>query len=136
MRSHRMKLMASPAEAKATRAQKGLCLRSRGADWVLNMRLDALAFIVGLALIIAPAAAEPSSAALQSYNAGDYLSAASTAEADGSPAALVFAARSLMAACMTTPHQRDVGAWLDRAERASEAALRLDPNSVDARLQL
>ncbi len=101
------------------------------------MRSQALtALIASLTLLVAPAAAEPSPAAQHSYESGDYLSAASSAEAEGSPAALVFAARSLMAACMTTPHRRDVGAWLDRAERASEAALRLDPNSVEARLQL
>jgi len=101
------------------------------------MRLTLLAApLLALALVAAPASADPPSAALRLYAAGDYLAAAASAEAQASPAALVFAARALMAACMTAPHQRDVDAWLARAEGSAAQALSLDPSSVDARLQL
>lgn len=83
-----------------------------------------------------PAAADPPTAALQAFAAGDYLAAASSAETQASPSSQLFAARALIAACMTAPHERDVDDWLDRAEDIAEDALRRDPNLVDARLQL
>ncbi len=92
--------------------------------------------LVAIALCATPASADPPSAALRLYAAGDYLAAAASAEAQASPTALVFAARARMAACMTSPHRREVDAWLAQAEHSAAEALSLDPTSVDARLQL
>lgn len=102
------------------------------------MRIKAIlaAPVLALALFTVPAVAEPPDAALRLYAAGNYLAAADIADDLETAASLSFAARALMAQCATSPGQRDVDAWLDRAEQTARDALALDPRSVDARLQL
>jgi|CXWL01.1.fsa_nt_gi tetratricopeptide (TPR) repeat protein len=94
-----------------------------------------LAALLALALWSAPAAAEPPSAAVRLYSQGEFVAAADRAEAQPSSTSLAFAARALMAACVTTPDAAHLDDWLDRAETASREALTLDPDSVEARLQ-
>ena len=90
-----------------------------------------------LALALSSAAfAEPPSAALRLYAAGDFLAAASSAENTNSAEAHLVAARALIAAAMDAPQSRSVGVWLNRAEDHAEDAVRLAPQSADARLQL
>jgi hypothetical protein len=83
-----------------------------------------------------PATAEPPGGALHLYIAGDFLAAASAAQAQPSASNQAFAARALMAACLTSDDRSQTEALLDRAEAAARDALRLDPNSVEGRLQL
>lgn len=92
---------------------------------------------VALALTAQPAAAEPPGAAVQLYAQGQFLAAADRAESqNSSSSSLAFAARALMAACITDPDARTLDAWLDRAETAARSALELDQSSVEARLQM
>ncbi|WP_395645874.1 hypothetical protein [Terricaulis sp.] len=102
------------------------------------MRIKALMAAPLLALILtaAPARAEPAEAALRLYAAGDFLAAADLADDRETAASLSFASRALMAQCATAPSRSDLDTWLARAERAARDALELDPQSVDARLQL
>ena len=83
-----------------------------------------------------PAAADPPAAAVSLYASGQYLAAADSAEAHSNPASLAFASRALMAACVTATDPGRIGAWLDQAESNARDALRLDAESVDARVQL
>ncbi|GAM98321.1 putative tetratricopeptide repeat family protein [alpha proteobacterium U9-1i] len=91
--------------------------------------------LIALALWAQPASAEPPGAAVRLYTQGQFLAAAERAEAQTSPSSLAFAARALMAACITEPDAANLNAWLNRAERAAREALQLDTNSVEARLQ-
>lgn len=93
------------------------------------------AAFLALALGSAPAAADPPGAAVQLYADGAFLAAADRAEAQPSPANLAFAARALMAACVTAPDADHLDDWLGRAESAARRALALDSQSVEARLQ-
>lgn len=95
-----------------------------------------LTAIVSCALA-ASAHAEPPSNALRAYAIGDYMSAAAVAEAQpSSSSSMAFAARALMAACLTTSDRSQIDPLLDRAESAAQNALTLDPASVEGRLQL
>lgn len=90
-----------------------------------------------LAVALPPvASAKPTGLELSAWFVrGDYIEAASAAEAEANPDMLAFAARSLLAEVMTaggTPDQQLV----DRAMRDAEAALRLDGRHEEARLQL
>lgn len=92
--------------------------------------------LVALALTANPAVAEPPGAAVRLYAQGQFLAAAERAEAqDASSSSLAFAARALMAACITDPDASNLDAWLNRAESAARDALTLDADSVEARLQ-
>jgi hypothetical protein len=92
--------------------------------------------LVALALMAQPAAAEPPGAAVRLYAQGQFLAAADRAAAqDSSSSSLAFAARALMAACITDPDASNLDTWLSRAETAARSALALDENSVEARLQ-
>ncbi|MEJ0059868.1 MAG: hypothetical protein WDM79_09960 [Terricaulis sp.] len=92
--------------------------------------------ILALLAAAAPAAADPPGAAARYYAAGDFMAAADAAEAQNSPSSLAFAARALMAECLTSTDRRNVDELITRAERAAREALELDAESVDARLQL
>jgi tetratricopeptide (TPR) repeat protein len=86
--------------------------------------------------LAAAADAEPISSELaDAFTRGDFLQAASAAETQPDPDLLGFAARSLLAACMTgdAPPQLSL---VERAARNAEQALRLDPRHEEARLQL
>lgn len=93
------------------------------------------AALLALAFATVPASADPPGAAVQLYAEGAFIAAADSAEAQPSPASLTFAARALMAACVTSPDADNLDDWLDRAEVAARQALALDPQSVEARLQ-
>lgn len=94
------------------------------------------AALLAFALWADPAAAEPPAVALDLYAAGRYIAAAEIADRDsGSADSLAFAARSRLAACLTSNEGADIGALLDEAERDARAALALQPASVEARLR-
>lgn len=89
-----------------------------------------------LAPLTFPAFAHPISSALaEKFARGAYMEAAREAEANASADDLAFAARSLLAYCMTGSGQPDA-AIIDRARQNSEHALRLAPDLNEARLQL
>lgn len=88
------------------------------------------------AALIWPCAAEPPRAAVRSYVAGNFLAAAEIAERGRSSESLAFAARALMAQCLSAPDRAAMAPLAERAEAAARDALALDPDSVDARLQL
>src|SRR5689334_9319927 len=78
-----------------------------------------------------PTNGEPPGAAVHLYVAGDFLAAASAAQAQPSASNQAFAARALMAACLTSDDRSQTDALLDRAEAAARAAMQMDPNSVE-----
>jgi len=89
-----------------------------------------------LASTMAPAAAHPTSAALaERFFRGDYIEAAALAEEGASADDLAFAARSLLAHCMTGSAGPDAR-LIERAVNNAESALRLDPDHEEGRLQL
>jgi tetratricopeptide (TPR) repeat protein len=69
------------------------------------------------------------------YARGDYLEAAALAEQVAGADDLAFAARALLAYCMTGSAEPDARV-VERAVRDAEAALRLDPEHEEGRLQL
>jgi hypothetical protein len=82
------------------------------------------------------AAAEPSPPELSAmFASGEYLAAAQEAEAASSADNLAFAARSLLAQCMTGDHEPDP-AMVDRAATDARKALAIDPRHEEGRLQL
>jgi len=104
-----------------------------GASGWLATGLGVLAVLVSA---IAPAAAHPTSATLaERFSRGDYIEAAALAEDAASADDLAFAARSLLAHCMTGSAGPDAR-LIERAVRDAEAALRLDPDHQEGRLQL
>jgi hypothetical protein len=95
---------------------------------------------VGLAILAAalaaPASAHPTSAELQNkFVRGEYMEAAREAEASAQADDLAFAARALLAYCMTGASEPDA-AIVDRASRDAEAALKIDPHHEEGQLQL
>jgi hypothetical protein len=80
--------------------------------------------------------AEPPSAALRLYAAGEFVAAADLADTQPSASSHAFASRALVAACAAARSSSAIDALLDRAESSARDALSLDPGSVDARLQL
>jgi multidrug efflux pump subunit AcrA (membrane-fusion protein) len=92
--------------------------------------------MIALLAVAAPAAADPPSAATRLYAAGNFMAAAELAEAQNSSSSLAFAARALLAECLTAPDRESVDALITRAEQAAQDSLALDAQSVDARLQL
>ncbi len=94
------------------------------------------ACLVSLALIAAPVCAHQTSAPVMAlYAQGDYLAAAHAAETSAGADDLAFAARALLAACMTRDEEPDAS-LVDRAERDAEAALKIEPNHEEGQLQL
>ena len=105
----------------------------RGAAGALVGLAVALAALAPLTL---PAWADPISSELsEKFARGAYIDAAHEAEANATADDLAFAARSLLAYCMTGSGQPDA-AIIDRAKRNSEDALKLEPGLNAARLQL
>lgn len=94
------------------------------------------AAIALMAAIAAPAFAHPTSSELAGkFARGEYMAAATEAEAAAGADDLAFAARALLAHCMTGASQPDA-AVVDRASKDAEAALKLDPTHEEGRLQL
>src|SRR5690606_15584653 len=84
----------------------------------------------------ASALAEPVSAELAGkFARGEYMDAARQAEAAAGADELAFAARAILAQCMTGAREPDT-ALVERARKAAEGALRLDPAHEEAKLQL
>jgi tetratricopeptide (TPR) repeat protein len=82
------------------------------------------------------AAAEPSPPELGAmFASGEYLAAAQQAEAASSADNLAFAARSLLAQCMTGDREPEIG-MVERAAADARRALALDPMHEEGRLQL
>jgi hypothetical protein len=101
------------------------------------MRRTVLFFALLASLAAAPIAmAEPPSAALRLYAAGEFVAAADLADTQPSAASRAFASRALVAACAEARSSDAINALLARAETSAREALSLDPHSVDARLQL
>lgn len=93
------------------------------------------AFAVALAWA-SPALPHPTSPMLEErYARGDYLEAATLAEQAAGADDLAFAARALLAHCITGAAEPDPRV-VERAVRDAEAALRLDPQHGEGRLQL
>ncbi len=96
----------------------------------------ALVILFGAALAAGPARGHPTSAELAAkFARGEYLDAARQAEAAAGADDLAFAARALLAQCMTGSARPDPG-FVERASRDAEAALRIDPAHSEGKLQL
>lgn len=97
----------------------------------------AVGFVVAAALFCGPPAlAHPTSPTLAAmFTRGDYMEAAREAEGAAGADDLAFAARALLAQCMTGPNEPDA-ALVDRASRDAEAALKIDPKHEEGQLQL
>ncbi|MFZ2030714.1 MAG: hypothetical protein WAU68_10430 [Vitreimonas sp.] len=80
--------------------------------------------------------AEPPSAALRLYAAGEFVAAADLADTQPSASSRAFASRALVAACAAARSGSAIDVLLARAEISAREALALDSRSVDARLQL
>jgi len=91
--------------------------------------------IAALLMAAGPATAQSSPEMAEMYARGNYMAVASAAEAAAGADDLAFAARALLAHCMTATEDPDP-AVLDRASRDAEAALKIDPRHEEGRLQL
>jgi tetratricopeptide (TPR) repeat protein len=91
--------------------------------------------IAALLMAAWPASAQSSPELAEMYARGNYLAVASAAEASAGADDLAFAARALLAHCMTGTDDPDP-TILDRASKDAEAALRIDPSHDEGRLQL
>jgi len=97
-------------------------------------RLTAAALLA--AALPPPAPVHPTSSELAAMFArGDYMAAAQEAEADARADDLAFAARALLAYCMTGTGEPNDDT-VERASRNAEAALKLEPGHEEGRLQL
>lgn len=100
-----------------------------------------LAGAVGLLMAAAVLPAAPAIAhqappeLAERFARGDYMEAAKEAEASADADDLAFAARALLAQCMTGTTEPDA-AVVDRASKDAEAALKIDPQHEEGRLQL
>lgn len=95
-----------------------------------------LAALVASLLLALPAHAHPTSSELAGkFARGEYLTAAADAETAAGADDLAFAARALLAHCMTGISEPDA-ALVDRAARDAEAALKEEPGHEEAQLQL
>ncbi|MDP3494846.1 MAG: hypothetical protein Q8R82_17175 [Hyphomonadaceae bacterium] len=89
-----------------------------------------------MAMLAPLASAHPTSVELAAkFARGEYMAAASEAEAAASADDLAFAARSLLAYCMTGTQEPDA-AIIERASRDAEAALKIKPDHEEGQLQL
>ncbi len=97
---------------------------------------SALLKLVFAVLTAAPAVAHPTSPEQAArFSRGEYMEAARMAETAAGADDLAFAARSLLALCMTGAAEPDA-AIVDRASKDAEAALKIDPAHQEGRLQL
>jgi len=99
-----------------------------------------LAFLFAASLLIctlqAPLkAVAQEEASLAAFKEGRFTDAAKLASADRTANAQAFAARALLASGMIGDAQPDAD-LLDRAEAAARAALAIEPNHIEGRLQL
>ena len=91
--------------------------------------------IAALLMAAGQASAQSSPELAEMYARGNYMAVASQAEAAASADDLAFAARALLAHCMTGTEDPDP-AILDRASKDAEAALKIDPAHDEGKLQL
>jgi tetratricopeptide (TPR) repeat protein len=91
--------------------------------------------IAALLLAARPASAQSSPELAEMYARGNYLAAASAAEAAADPDDRAFAARALLAFCFTEPAGPDP-VIVDRASKNAEAALGMNPSHEEGQLQL
>lgn len=91
--------------------------------------------IAALLMAAWPASAQSSPELAEMYARGNYMAVADAAEAAAGADDLAFAARALLAHCMTGTEEPDA-AILDRASKDAEAALRINPAHEEGRLQL
>jgi tetratricopeptide (TPR) repeat protein len=85
---------------------------------------------------VAPAFAHPTNDDLAArFAKGAYMEAARIAEQAASADDYAFAARSLLAECMTGSAEPDAG-MVEHAKKDAEAALKIDPMHEEGRLQL
>ena len=90
---------------------------------------QAFGFVSAALACAPPAFAHPTSSELAAkFARGDYFEAATEAEAAAGADDLAFAARALLAHCMTGTSQPDA-AIVERASKDAEAALKLDPGT-------
>jgi len=87
--------------------------------------------------VLAPfASAHPTSVELAAkFARGEYMAAAQEAEAAAGADDLAFAARALLAYCMTGTQEPDAGI-VERASKDAEAALKIEPDHEEGQLQL
>jgi hypothetical protein len=103
--------------------------RMMRAGWATGLAMAAV-------LLAAPARAHPNSPELAARFAnGAFLEAADLAEQAAGADDMAFAARALLAECMTADDGPDPD-LVSRAARDAEAALKIDPRHDEARLQL
>ena len=95
--------------------------------------VQAVAACLAICTVADARPAPPDLAAM--FASGQYLEAAERAEVADTADDLAFAARSLLARCMTGEHEPDA-AMVDRAASDAREALKLDPDHEEARLQL
>lgn len=100
------------------------------------MRMRAFTLALAAACWAFTAAADPPGAAVHKFAIGDYLAAADIADDRATADNLAFAARALLAACVTSGDAETRERLLDRAEQTARQALALDDGSVEARLNL
>lgn len=98
------------------------------------MRL-ALPLLVAAATWSTVAFAEPPPEAARLYASGEFIAAANLAATQHTPSDLTFVSHALLAACATDQTQ-NVDALLARAASNARSALQLDPNSVEAHINL
>lgn len=93
------------------------------------------ALVASLAIVPAATAHPTSSELAGKFARGEYMAAAAAAEAAAGADDLAFAARALLAHCMTGTSGPD-GEMVERAARDAENALKIDPAHEEGRLQL
>ncbi|MEM6412510.1 MAG: hypothetical protein AAF683_13350 [Pseudomonadota bacterium] len=96
--------------------------------------------MLGRALLVAvclvtPAAVAQDRSVIQTYETGSYIEAAQQAEAAGGADNLAFAARALLTDAIAT-NEQPTPERLAEARRLAEAALAIDENHVEGRIQL
>jgi tetratricopeptide (TPR) repeat protein len=85
---------------------------------------------------VAQVQASPASVDMSAqFSRGEYMQVAGRAEAASGADNMALAARALLAHCMTGAEEPDVSV-VDRAARDAEAALKIDPDHEEGRLQL
>lgn len=91
--------------------------------------------LIALLVSAMPAFADDQ-AHLNAFDEGRYEDAAAIAETQSTPDALAFAARSLLAEAMSSPDYTPPLSLLDAAEIKARDAIAIDPEHIEARLQL
>ncbi|MEP7209482.1 MAG: hypothetical protein ABI740_01485 [Alphaproteobacteria bacterium] len=105
----------------------------QGARWLPILLAEGALGALSLCLAAVAEPAPPELGAM--FASGEYLAAAQQAESAASADNLAFAARSLLAQCMTADHDPDP-AMVERAAVDARRALTLDPMHEEGRLQL